>query len=1413
MFEYVTDAYNDEEVLGMLRPYTAKWFRDTFKTFTPPQRMAIPLIKSGNNVLISSPTGTGKTLAVFLALLDTLYHMGERGTLENKIYVVYVSPLRALNNDMRRNLLQPIKGIEAIAKSMGFDLPSIRVAVRTSDTSPTDKQKMLTNPPHILITTPESLAIVLVAPRFRKLLQDVKWVIIDEIHELANSKRGSHLSLSIERLEHLTGNKLIRIGLSATIAPLEEVALFLVGYDEEGKPRPCKIVDARFTKPIDIKVLCPVKDLIHTDAEEVNEAIYNVLTKLIASHRTTLVFTNTRSATERVVYKLRKIMEKERIVDADEIEAHHSSLSRDLRLDIEERLKKGKLRAVVCVSPESKVLTIKGWKKIVDVESNDNVLYMDFSDFRLKPGSFEYVFIDNYNDKGYLIETSLGFKIKCTPDHKFLVIENSTLYWKNADNLKEGDKVAIIRNIAKSRHDDITVLDFLPENAYLELRENFLSKLRRKIYEKYHSIRELANKIGINPSTLVSNIEGRYPFRYGNLKKVLKALNNVKLGISDIKFIRTIKRKHKIKPFVVDPYFMRFFGFWLAEGSWYNNGIRIFSSDIKLLDKYKNLIIKIFGINPKLIKTSSGIYGYDIPSKLLLEIFRRIIGTSRRKTKEGKFPDFIYRLNKECISQFLSGYFDGDGYLEVRNGRIYSACFTTFNKEYADGIQKLLLYLGILSSQRRRNYNEEINFCNRVIRKQGTCYTVSILGGEYLRRFKAIIDPWREDLKSIKNLNNEGYSNRDTIPGISKLLREIREELGLSYYQVYRAISYNPYRIEHNLRNISRRNLIKLLEFYEKVAKLKDKKKVLEKILFLKSLALGDIFFDTIIKKETIELNQICSLVNVTNENYVIDGFICKNSSTSLELGIDIGYIDLVVLLSSPKSVSRLLQRIGRAGHHIREVSKGRIIVVDRDDLVECTVLAKAALERKIDKVHIPRNPLDVLAQHIVGMAIEKKWRVEEAYKLIKRTYTFHTLSWDDYINVLKYLSGKYSYLFDTSYVKVYAKIWYDEKEGVFGRKKGARMIYYLNSGTIPDEAKIRVFTTEGRYVGDLEEEFVEILYPGDIFVLGGRTYEYIRSTGTRIIVRKAEGQRPTVPTWYSEMLPLEFDSALEVSKFRRIIGEMIVKYPREKVVGYLIENYNLEPHAAEAIYEYFYEQYVYTNGLIPSDKLLLIEIWNEGQLKHIIFHTLFGRRVNNALSRAYAYILGSKVGTNVRITVSDNGFILSIPPHVNIDRNLVEGLIYELNDENIDEYLKIALRYSEILKRRFRHCAERALMLLKRYKGIETSLYRRQVNSEALLKILLAEPDFPVIKETFREILEDYMDIDNAKKVLRWIRKGEIDVKVIEVSYAPSPFSHGMVAQGYSDVVLMRDRKKLLQKLHELIAKYIENKRFISLT
>lgn len=861
---WVEKYASDDEIYSMLTPYVSEWFRRKFGSFTVPQRMAIPEIKKGHNVLISSPTGTGKTLAVFLGLLDELYRLAEKGELYDQIYILYISPLRALDNDMKRNLLVPITEISQVASEMNIKVPEIRVAIRTGDTTQNERQKMLRKPPHILITTPESLAIILVAPKFRERLKSVRWVIVDEIHELCNNKRGVHLSLSLERLENLVGNKIIRIGMSATISPLEDVALYLTGYNDDGIPRECRIIDARFSKPFEIRVLMPVKDIIYETTEKLNNSIYRELSKLISENRTTLVFTNTRSATERVVYKLKKMkLDGNGVIDADSIEAHHSSLSRGIRLDVEEKLKKGQLKAVVC--------------------------------------------------------------------------------------------------------------------------------------------------------------------------------------------------------------------------------------------------------------------------------------------------------------------------------------------------------------------------------------------------------------------------------------------------------------------------------------------------------------------------------------------------STSLELGIDIGSIDMVALLSSPKSVSRLLQRVGRSGHNTQRVSKGRIIAVDRDDLVESTVLAKAAEERLIDSVKIPKNCLDVLAQHLVGMAIESKWKIEEAYKLIRRSYNYHDLPYEDFISTLRYLAGYHEELKE---MKVYAKIWIDEEEGIFGRKGGGktRMIYYLNSGTIPDEAQIEVHTIDGRFIGVLEEEFLEILEPGDIFVLGGKTYEFLKSKGSRAIVRPAEGQRPTVPSWFSEMLPLSFDSALLIGAFRRKVAELIKSQDKQNVIAWLEKEYNLSKYAAETIYEYIWEQLTFTNGLVPSDKLILIETFEEKPVKNIIFHTLFGRRCNQALSKAYAYQLSREYNTNVRITVTDNGFMLTIPWYINPD---LEWLMKSVTSENIEALLNKALARTEMLTRIFRHCAVRSFMILKRYMGTEKSVNKLQLSAQNLLNLVTEISNFPVLKEAYREILEDKMDIEAARQVLKWISNNNISIRFFTASDVPSPFSHSIVTQGYSDVVLMEDRRKIIQNLH----------------
>ena len=326
--------------LSLFHPVVADWFRDRFGKPTDVQLESWPAIVSGTDTLIASPTGSGKTLAAFLACIDDLFKQALARSLEERTQVLYVSPLKALSNDIQKNLQQPLAEIGERAISAGILIPDLRVEVRTGDTPAWNRRRMLLKPPHILVTTPESLFLLLTAEKSREILRDVRTVIVDEIHAVASNKRGAHLALSLERLDALAVTKPVRIGLSATQEPIREIAAFLVG----GKEKACRVIDMGHQRPMDLGIEVPKDELGSVATNAIWSDIYDRLADLARAHRTTLIFVNTRRLAERIAHHL-----AERLGE-DQVAAHHGSLSRRLRLSAEDRLKCGDIRVIVATA-------------------------------------------------------------------------------------------------------------------------------------------------------------------------------------------------------------------------------------------------------------------------------------------------------------------------------------------------------------------------------------------------------------------------------------------------------------------------------------------------------------------------------------------------------------------------------------------------------------------------------------------------------------------------------------------------------------------------------------------------------------------------------------------------------------------------------------------------------------------------------------------------------------------------------------------------------------------------------------------------------------------------------------------------------------------------------------------------------
>jgi ATP-dependent Lhr-like helicase len=888
-FDPAEVGIDDAGVLDLLEPAVREWWVDEFGAFvpdnggffTPPQKEAVPLIHERENALICSPTGSGKTLASFTGIINELFRRDRESGLENSVYCLYVSPLKALANDIHRNLEVPLDGITERLDDRGEDV-EIRHAIRHGDTDDSERRAMLEETPHILNTTPETLAILLNSPKFKRKLETVEYVVVDEIHSLAENKRGTHLSVSLERLEAMAEKSPTRIGCSATVEPLETVAEFLVGRND-GEPREYELVDTRFVREFDIELTSPTDDLIHTPRDVVNDRFYEQLHDLISGHTNTLVFTNTRSGAERALHNLR---ERFPAYDEDNSGCHHGSLSKEKRQAIEAGLKAGDLDVVT--------------------------------------------------------------------------------------------------------------------------------------------------------------------------------------------------------------------------------------------------------------------------------------------------------------------------------------------------------------------------------------------------------------------------------------------------------------------------------------------------------------------------------------------------TSTSLELGIDMPHLDLVVQVGSPKSVAALLQRVGRAGHQLGETVTGRVVALDRDELIECAVMLQKAAEGFVDRVFVPENAQDVAAQHVYGMAINGPRREQEVRTILRRAYPYRNYGDEDFEELFRYLTADYEGLEEKN---VYAKVWRDRNDPPGGEhhheefepgeplvgKRGrlARVIYMTNIGTIPDSFTCDVVTrSDDEWVGQLDEAYLDTLEKGDVFVLGGDRFEFRYRRGSKVRVDRTNA-RPTVPSWFSERLPLSYDLGREILRFQ---GELLARLRRggRSEVRVWLRDFPLDEHSVRAIVRIFDQQVRYA-GLdsVATDGRLVIEeeLDREEYERHYYVHSNYGRRFNDGLSRLLAYRCAQVANANVTVAVADHGFTLSLPLNRKVD---IAGVVSDLDPDGARQDLRASLDGTDLLERYFRINATRALMILKRYKGYEKSASEQQVNSDMLLGFARDLEDFAVVEETYREILEDKLHVAGIEAVLSEIQDGRIEV-VTERVDSPTPRAFGLATLMASDVVLAEDESAVLAEFHRRVLAEIE--------
>jgi ATP-dependent Lhr-like helicase len=513
--------------------------------------------------------------------------------------------------------------------------------------------------------------------------------------------------------------------------------------------------------------------------------------------------------------------------------------------------------------------------------------------------------------------------------------------------------------------------------------------------------------------------------------------------------------------------------------------------------------------------------------------------------------------------------------------------------------------------------------------------------------------------------------------------------------------------------------------------------------------------------------------------------------STSLEMGIDIGAVDLVVMVATPKGVSRAIQRIGRSGHSMNRTSHGVLVATNVSDLVEATVTARLVRQHTLDPVEVQEKPFDVIAQHVVGMAALRPTATEEIFATITAAYPFRELTRAEFARILQYLEGGGESL-ARQYSGVFGKIRTEDDLVSLAHPRIGRE-FLINIGTIVSEGFVSVLLKRRR-LGSVEENFVKQLQPGDLFILAGRVLRLIETGVNEVYVERADGHLPTVPRWNAAKMPLTSGLARAVRQLRSELAEQIEnENESEDSVDWLVERYDLSRANAQAIVEQFRAQLSVSE--IPVGQKMLIELYREEERSHYFFHSLIGRSANDALSRIVAWRVRNRIGGNALVTIDDYGFLLTLRRFQEMP---LEDWRLCFEREGAEEDLHRALRGSELVKWQFRGVAQTGLMVPRNLPGRERKKKQLAWSSEVLFRVLEQhEPDHPLLVEAYRQAMHTFLDAENTYQFLDEV--SGFSWKLRELP-AVSPFSFPIYASVIKESMMLEDPAAAIERIyHEM--------------